>query len=411
MSEEELRSLNKELAATNRRLRSRIRELERRVDEHAALMELLREAGVIANAASSVHDALCSAIEHLCRAGEWDLGHAWLRRDKHGAFVDTGIWCPEDETRFRPRLEASSSAFLEDGSLLDRVVRTREPLQIDDLGKSSGFVRGRAAAEAGLRSALLIPIRVQQQVAGVIELYSSRRQSREREPLLRVMADVGTQLGRVIERQQRNREIAELGDQAQLRLAEQLHDRIGQQMAGVAMTARMLRTELPQGRGPSRDALTRLLDGVDNALRQLRALARGLIPLDVETQDLRAALDTLARRMEQTSGVRCLLECERPVNLQDTAIATHLLRIAQEAIQNAVDHAGARSIVVRLAAGDGVLLEIRDDGRGMGRRRTGGAGQKIMQHRARVIGADLRIESTPDGTAIRILLPSSTSPR
>jgi signal transduction histidine kinase len=97
------------------------------------------------------------------------------------------------------------------------------------------------------------------------------------------------------------------------------------------------------------------------------------------------------------------------MNLDQPQAAMHLYRIAQEAVNNALKHAGARRIRISLKGGPKVLrLQIADDGQGLpSRRRAGrGMGLEVMRHRAHVIGATLEISSKPSaGVKVTCTLP------
>ena len=105
--------------------------------------------------------------------------------------------------------------------------------------------------------------------------------------------------------------------------------------------------------------------------------------------------------------VRCHFDCRQPVRLKDPAVTGHLYRIAQEAVNNALKHAHAGRITVRLNETEKQLrLEVKDDGGGLPPGRTAGLGLGLMRHRASVIGASLAIESKPGGgVTITCLLP------
>src|SRR6185295_4557424 len=102
---------------------------------------------------------------------------------------------------------------------------------------------------------------------------------------------------------------------------------------------------------------------VDQAITQARQLARGLQPVTVESGGLVAALEELARKVESLFQVTCLFVCDGPCEVHDNLVATHLYRIAQEAISNAVKHGKARTVMIDLAVtGDELRLSVRDDG-------------------------------------------------
>ena len=129
-------------------------------------------------------------------------------------------------------------------------------------------------------------------------------------------------------------------------------------------------------------------------------MARGLSPLKVEAQGLMSALKDLASATRRNHGVRCRLICARPVLVEDVARATHLYRIAQEAVHNAIQHGRARSIRIALSASDGLVrLRIEDDGRGVRRsaRQAKGMGLASMTSRARSLGGRFDIRNRAEG--------------
>jgi signal transduction histidine kinase len=131
------------------------------------------------------------------------------------------------------------------------------------------------------------------------------------------------------------------------------------------------------------------------ANKQTRGVARGLFPVRLEENGLISALEELAENTGSFFNTRCGFTCESPVTIHDHTVAHHLYYIAQEAILNAVKHAKARSIEVQLAAanGEGCVLTVRDDGVGLNAApaQARGMGLRIMNYRARMIGAELQL--------------------
>jgi len=135
---------------------------------------------------------------------------------------------------------------------------------------------------------------------------------------------------------------------------------------------------------------------------QVREIARSLFPADMDTEGLVAALRELVQRARVRHGIACELEVEEPLALHDGTAVPHLYHIAKEALANAVKHAGATRVVVRLRGDDdGLRLEVRDNGKGIGPAPGNGLGLKIMRSRSAHIGATL--EAAPadgGGTAV-----------
>jgi two-component system, LuxR family, sensor kinase FixL len=160
---------------------------------------------------------------------------------------------------------------------------------------------------------------------------------------------------------------------------------------------------------PHVDEAKELATFVSNAISQTRSLAHSLDPVDVETGGLLASLQNLATETQHFFNVSCSLRCGDPGLQVDTPIALALYRIAQEAIHNAITHGEARHIEVELALDAHCLwLRIQDDGIGF-QVQSGsgnGIGLRVMEYRARSIGAKLAISSQPNqGTEICCELP------
>ncbi|HYH79397.1 MAG TPA: ATP-binding protein [Longimicrobium sp.] len=162
------------------------------------LIHLLQVVAVAANEAGGVDEALQTCLDAVCAHTGWPLGHAWLVDDE-GGLASTGIWHlarPGAFPRFR---EATERLRLAPGQgLAGRVVSTGEPEWMEDTGGGAGLVRA-VAVEEGLRAATAFPVRVGREVAGVLEFFADRVLPRD-PALMEVMANMGTQVGRVVER-------------------------------------------------------------------------------------------------------------------------------------------------------------------------------------------------------------------
>jgi signal transduction histidine kinase len=140
------------------------------------------------------------------------------------------------------------------------------------------------------------------------------------------------------------------------------------------------------------------------AAANARNLAKGFYPVEIERYGLLIALQEFARRIEQSFGISCIVEADQNAGiwLKDTR-AIQLFRIVQEAIHNATKHASAKNILVRLATQkDGWALTVKDDGVGLRQdpHKAGGMGLRIMQYRARMIGATCDVRNDKDGGVI-----------
>jgi signal transduction histidine kinase len=154
---------------------------------------------------------------------------------------------------------------------------------------------------------------------------------------------------------------------------------------------------------------SRLVTGFNQLHQRIRALARGLLPVEIESKGLWAALDDLAARTSEQSGVSVKFECPDWVEMPDHATSMELYRIAQEAVSNALRHGRPQTIrLTILSQPNGLRLRIKDDGVGMPQQpnETTGLGIRIMEYRAESIRGVLRFEPAEDGgTVVTVTLP------
>ena len=204
----------------------------------------------------------------------------------------------------------------------------------------------------------------------------------------------------ISDRARLERQVAMMIDEQRQQLGRDLHDSLGQQLTANGLLAGTLKGRAESNQ-PTADLIDKLERGIDTAKAQLRAIMKGLAPVEIDANGLVHALDELAERTRRDHGVDCRLECPQPLPSLDGFTANQLFLIASEAVHNAVKHARPRSIVVRLENADGVCLTVLDDGVGIVRaeqqRSDAGLGLRIMRYRCRIIGGNLRIQRRSEG--------------
>jgi signal transduction histidine kinase len=180
-----------------------------------------------------------------------------------------------------------------------------------------------------------------------------------------------------------------------------------QHLTGVALAGQVLSEQLSAKSLPEVKAIDHIVEMVEKAIELTRTLARGLHPFELEGEGFTDALRELAATITEGFNTPCRFECDTRLDIGEPGVATHLYRIAQEAITNAVKHSHAKAIVVRLEAGtDGLALTICDDGVGMPPKIPGGMGLRTMAYRASVIGASFHVErQLSRGTRVICKLP------
>jgi signal transduction histidine kinase/CheY-like chemotaxis protein len=176
--------------------------LAQRVAERTALITLMRDVTVAANEASDIHAALQVAVDRICAYTQWPVGHAYLQTmDGTGEWVPTGIWHVDEPSRFAAFQQATQCFRPVPGvDLIGRVVVHAKPEWSDDITTDPTFGRARAAKEAGLRAGVACPLLMGKEVVGVLEFFATEARAPEAS-LLDILAQLGTQLGRIVERQ------------------------------------------------------------------------------------------------------------------------------------------------------------------------------------------------------------------
>ena len=208
---------------------------------------------------------------------------------------------------------------------------------------------------------------------------------------------------------QLEREVIDISANERRRIGHELHDGLGQYLAGIAFRAKALEQALAASTAPHVDAGRELGTLLGQAIGQVRTLARGFSPIDVERSGLAAALQNLAADTTRLFGTPCQVHCADSDLLIPPQVGWELYRIVQEAIHNAINHGHAQRIDLELALDTAHLrLRIRDDGVGFqaGRKTRPGIGVRVMEYRAHSIGGTLQINSQPGpGTEVHCRVP------
>jgi signal transduction histidine kinase len=204
--------------------------------------------------------------------------------------------------------------------------------------------------------------------------------------------------------QRLEREIIGISEREQERIGQDLHDGICQVLAALSCSAASLKSDL-EGHDLAEEAKVadELAGFLRDAVIQIRNLARGLVPVQMDEAGLASALEELTGSATRLLGIRCVYESAGTPLIRDNAVAMHLYRIAQEAINNATKHGKAANVRVSLIADEkATTLRIADDGSGISKTATesDGMGLGLMQYRARLVGGELNIESPNTGGTI-----------
>jgi len=433
------------------------------------LVQLQRERSELAVQYAVVRVLACSAslpaaapqlLAAFCDQLGWQAGALWAVRAADGARPSLVPVCLRQQPGITPAgifRKSNPSRLAPGGSLAGRVWAQKKPLSQGGLSPVRGAPHHRAAAALGLKGAFAFPILLGGEVQGVVELFAHEHVP-PGDRLLDIVNAVGIQLGQFIERtialerlrqseealtqannilEQRvsertaelheanhelsaeiaertrlEREIIRISEREQRRIGQDLHDGLCQELTAITLITRALSTRMGRTSAPETQRVNDVAHLLNDSISRCRNIARGLHPVEMDSDGLMVALEDLALRTAQT--VSCTFQCHRPILMPESDVALNLYRITQEAVNNAVKYSGASRIVITLSReGDSLHLSIADDGRGMPTRsaslrnkRMSGMGLHIMRYRARTMGATLRIQNRqPHGAEVVCLLP------
>ena len=234
---------------------------------------------------------------------------------------------------------------------------------------------------------------------------------------MRVRIEEGTAELReeIVARKELERKMALAEVRERREIGQEIHDGLCQHLTGTALKARIVAADLEREGNETRQKADEVVRLLNNGIRIAHDIARGLFSSDLRGEELLPALDMLATRTRRDHGIQCEF-----VNETDVFIPMHkctqLYWIAREAVQNAIRHAKASRIEIRLEnAGDSLTLSVLDDGPGLQDvdvASSSGIGLQVMARRAELAGGKLVLgqnESGGTGVYCKIRINGSTS--
>lgn len=294
--------------------------------------------------------------------------------------------------------------------MLGAMLESAEPHRTDDITADPRFRGWWPRAHPQMRTFLGVPIVARGEVIGALYLTEKpggfTHEDQKLIELLAAHAAIAIENARLHER---SRELSIVEERN--RLARELHDSVTQRLFGVALAAESASTLLERDREGAAAELKRVSDLAREAMEELRAVVFELRPGSLEAEGLATVLRKHVEVLRRVSGQRIeLYACDMPKLGANPA--TQVLRIAQEALGNALRHAGARRIEVLLqGAGDKLIVTVTDDGCGFDPAGPEVRGQRLgltsMRERATELGGTLTVTSAPgEGTTVRLEVPA-----
>ncbi len=272
----------------------------------------------------------------------------------------------------------------------------------------NGKVRGQLRVERNPACTCWSVISVNGKVCGQLRVFYP-----EDKPFLvpeeqRLIDAIASDLESWLERKRLEQALVSVAEEHQRLIGQELHDNLGQQIAAIGYQAKALEKKISAlGSVDAAIVAASIATQAQIAVMQCKQLAQGLLPFELETNGLIATLQEFASRIAITYKITCDFVCKNEILINDNNIALNLYRITQEAVNNAIRHGDAQHLTISLAFEEGILrLSICDNGTGFAgvdTKHGSGMGIKIMQYRARQIGATLEFLARAEGgTEVRL---------
>jgi signal transduction histidine kinase len=294
------------------------------------------------------------------------------------------------------------------------VLVSGEPAWIIDVTKDPNFPRAKLARDIGVKAGFAFPILIGTKVVGVMEFFSPK--AVEPDPqMLAIMAQIGTQLGRVLERKQAQDEsehsqdqlrklyhrLEQVREEERTRTAREVHDHLGQVLTTIKLELSLLSNKLLDNNPAVKKSAKQLLEMSDNAIQTVKKISMDLRPPILDDLGIGEAIVWQTREFTRRTGIQCKFEDDLGDFELDLKRSTTLFRIFQETLTNIVRHARATEVCVTLYHNDGtVTLKVQDNGCGISSRQVSNVrslGLLGMRERAMVWGGNMLIRGIPNG--------------
>ncbi|WP_280156355.1 ATP-binding protein [Piscinibacter sp. XHJ-5] len=401
-------------------------------------VELLQQITVAANEAATVDGAMRIALERVCAHTRWPVGHVLLK-DAAGQLASTSLWHLDDPQRYEAFREVSEAMTFAPGvGLPGRVLSEGRPAWIVDVTQDVNFPRSTAARDTGLRAGFAFPVLIGEEVVALMEFFSDEPAQPD-DAVLAIMANIGGQLGRVIERQRAEEALKRASQHKSQFLANMSHE-LRTPLNAIIGVSEMLQED---ARDLNREDELEPLDRVLRAARHLLALINDILDLskiEAGRMDLHAESFAIAPVIQDVvntvgtlvakNGNTLKVECPPDVGSM-VADPTRIRQVLLNLVSNAAKFTEKGTITLRVGrteGGDAIVIAVADTGIGMTAeqkarlfeefvqadasttRKYGGTGLGLAISRrfCQMMGGNITVESAPgQGSTFTVRLPAA----
>jgi signal transduction histidine kinase len=413
---ESLGSANDKLEEKIKDRTGKFQETNERLNVEIEYSKFIKTIAVASNETRTIDETLLFCIRHVCEFAGWPLGHLYLTAENPSdGLFPTKVWHVEKPGQFDTFQKITKETPLEEGiGLPGRVMISGEPAWIIDVTKDSNFPRAKLAEDIGVKAGFAFPILIGRKVVGVMEFFSPKAMKPDPE-MLDIMAQIGTLLGRVLERKQAQDEsersyeqlrnlylrLEQVREEERTRTAREVHDHLSQLLTTIKLELSLLSNKLAHSNPTIQKSAEQLLDMSNEAIHTVQRIAMDLRPPILDDLGIAEAIRWQAKEFKNRTEIECKFVNDLNDFELDLERSTTLFRVFQETLTNIVRHAGATEVCVTLSQfNESITLQVKDNGCGISPQEVSNLrslGLLGMRERAMVWGGNVQIHGVPNG--------------